>query len=609
MCGLDRVCIRGVCLERPDALAPAMADVGPPLDAPGVDAAGVDAAGVPCESNDEVSGLLGSYAWSDGNGGSIVGIRVDRALDFDGDNDLAFEWPALGGVSMQWTAEFTLARAESLTFEAVTEVVSSIELDDARYLLMAGPASSLTLELQAGIHQLLFRIDQVSRPFRVRLAYRLGDAGLFQPVSGPLFRAGSACDDGVGDCTDPEDALAFRTATNPFHCGACLHDCGSGRCDNGACVVRCAADRVDLDDDPENGCEVALISGLQCGRVDVEGPAIVRDVEVCAYTGAESTGTFELHATQITIEGSVNAAGRGFGGGGGGGGGTGSELCGELVCPAQSLPFRGGRAGGHASGGESGGVGQEGLRTSCVDDLPSPGANGGPGGRGGSDVSGGRGGRAGVGRTGGRGGASAAEGEAGGYDSPGTNTDMGTDATVRMGGGGGGGGGAGGTVNQICCGALGGGGGGAGSPGGGRVLLFADQSIVITESGSIMTFGLDAVGASGLDGVEVGGDGGDATNLNGSSLGGRTAVPDLMCTDDVALATVTNGGRGGRGGGGGILLWAPNIMHDGVLDARGGTGSLVNAGLVKVFQASGETLAGAGTVEAHRVSVIHPAEL
>ncbi|MBN1654203.1 MAG: SUMF1/EgtB/PvdO family nonheme iron enzyme [Deltaproteobacteria bacterium] len=69
--------------------------------------------------------------------------------------------------------------------------------------------------------------------------------------------------DGVDNDCDGETDEDFDLNRDPSNCGACGQKCKRsgmrGSCDNGACQYRCLPGYVDLDSDPENGCEYLCV--------------------------------------------------------------------------------------------------------------------------------------------------------------------------------------------------------------------------------------------------------------------------------------------------------------------------------------------------------------
>jgi hypothetical protein len=260
------------------------------------------------------------------------------------------------------------------------------------------------------------------------------------------------------------------------------------------------------------------------------------------------SGFVEIHASNILIAGTIDAAGAGYKGGDGG------------------------------DGGKGGGRNEY--------QHPYPAAAGGSG-------------WAGVGLAGGL------PGQDGGYDTPEGNTDQSKDFSIAIGSGGGGGnGGNGGDLVGYGPGG-GGGGGGAGGCGGGCVKLLSRDSTII--SGIINTLGAcGGNGANGTDGYDhydlewgwiyEGGSGGAGgkTVVFEQGLGGEGGNGDQTGKDG------SPGERGGAGAGGGILIYceSPDALQiTGMLDVHGGRNQLTNGGTVKIFYRSSVNI---GTVYSAR---------
>ena len=417
----------------------------------------------------------------------------------------------------------------------------------------------------------------------------------------------SACAEGALDCDGVPDNGCEAEIDSVQHCGACglacLNPFGETSCLEGACVPVCDPGSRDEDGDANNGCEQIELTGELCGRgyvFDDSVTVILKDVEVCPHDGQdEETGVLGVRAGEIRVEGLLDASGRGFAGGGGGGGGGGSTGSGRGI----------GGDGGLAPGiGHTGAVGQS-VDPSCCGSCGGPGGNGGPG-HGLASGAGGPGGARGQGEQGrlclqdGQPGGQGGAGRAGGYDVPGGNSDTSEDESVLRGSGGGGGGGGGGSQSQSwsecqCPGVQGGGGGGgggggAGNPGGGAVELRASRSITIT--GRIDGRGLGRArgqgesGQSGVvggcEGVEGGrgGRGGDASE-EGNSRGQVGGAVPQVCDVFVQRGPGGRGGLGGAGGGGGVLLSAPTVRLQNLIDVRGGDRDEESStgGTVKIF--------------------------
>ena len=322
-------------------------------------------------------------------------------------------------------------------------------------------------------------------------------------------------------------------------------------------------------DDPS--CTVVLADTTLGGTISEPGKHVILSGTVTVAPMGGGSGTLRIEAASITVEGTIDARGAGHpgaGGGGGGGGGSrqaphgasgtggsgaqsGSPGGGDADCGSTKFGAPGG-VGGTGSGPYAGALGADGA---CNPTHNDPGE---PGGAGGS----------------------------GGYAGPGVNGDTSSDAAVTPGSGGGGGGGGSGGGNGNGEGGGGGGGGGAGGAGGGAVLLLATHTL--TVSGNILTAGTrggagdpgtpnqktgDKTGAGGN-----GGDGADAAVMGGGK-GGPGGVHEGQGTDG------GDGGPGGAGAGGGVLLSCERdggLLLGGTVDARGGAGSTINGGTVKI---------------------------
>ncbi len=265
-------------------------------------------------------------------------------------------------------------------------------------------------------------------------------------------------------------------------------------------------------------------------------------VSVKSWDGSKYGGV-SISATDMRIDGVLDASGAGYAGGNGGNGGFGS-----------------------ASIGASGGSGVAGSPGS------GPfGGSGGVSGSGGYDS-----GNPGVTRPGWPGG----YGGMGGYATNGMQGDTTTNDAVFMGGGGGGGAGGGAGWNLQGT-TSGGGGGGGGNPGGGWIKLYATNTIIVR--GTLQAKGLAGARQNGGTGqtqmpAAQGGNLGSATSA-GQSLGGMGGASIPAQCYPAGL-----GGNGGAGAGGGILLQASTVdTLGGNLDNRGGGNSLVNGGTLKII--------------------------
>lgn len=80
------------------------------------------------------------------------------------------------------------------------------------------------------------------------------------------------CVTGYADCNgDPSDGCEIDLETDEANCGECELECsgqhGSASCEDGQCVIECAANFDDCDNDPTtNGCEADLLNSVtHCG--------------------------------------------------------------------------------------------------------------------------------------------------------------------------------------------------------------------------------------------------------------------------------------------------------------------------------------------------------
>ncbi len=309
-------------------------------------------------------------------------------------------------------------------------------------------------------------------------------------------------------------------------------------------------------------------------------------VTVKAYNGT-NCGEVSINASNIEINGTITATGKGYGGGGGGGGG-------------------GGLHGGNNSGTRgSGGTGYAGGLNGTGGSITR---DGGAGGRGG-------------GAYGGNGGSasyttpySSQNGLNGGYRASQSNGESSSSLVTEniwMGSGGGGGRGGQGGSTTPDNGYRGGGAGagGAGNPGGGAIKLIANENFILGENGKIFSRGLSSSTQNGASGGNAttsrGGNGGNGGNAHqtGSSLGGGYGesnptwnscyysgsfwpmwyspnTPNIN-THGYCFRGIP-GGDGGTGAGGGILIKSPNTIINGEIDNRGGSGT-TNGGTVKIF--------------------------
>jgi len=302
------------------------------------------------------------------------------------------------------------------------------------------------------------------------------------------------------------------------------------------------------------------------GTIDVSGDFIVNSgVTVTVPQGCPLV----VNATNIIINGVINANGAGRTGGNGGSGGNAYANCGN----ESNNSYTGGLGNGGGAapgGGGAGGVGTNGTSGNgrsreCGGFFCSGNSDGHFGGGGGGG--GGKGGSyGGAGGTGGGGAAgaffnngdnpSASSGGAGGSVGAVQGTDTGTEIDMGFGGGGAGGGGG----SRFT-----GGTGGSGGAGGGSVSLIASNAL--TMAGTI--------NANGSNGGNGGNGSNNSSNNNNCSTG---ACGDCsVCSDATYVATGGAGGGAGGGSGGGIKLQAfGNMTLTGALNARGGNGG--NAG-------------------------------
>ncbi len=118
--------------------------------------------------------------------------------------------------------------------------------------------------------------DQVSPDVAVSLACRSDGDCAFRHASGRCMAgacAFGACDTGYGDCNgSAADGCETDTFATAAHCGSCGFACpvregvGATQCAGGVCAVTaCAAGRADCNNNPGDGCEVALTTVNHCG--------------------------------------------------------------------------------------------------------------------------------------------------------------------------------------------------------------------------------------------------------------------------------------------------------------------------------------------------------
>ena len=579
-CGPGRACHAGRCVDlnpvdaAPDAVRDAIPDAG------GAGGEPVDALPDGAATCHEAP-VLGFFARYDLPGGARAS-RIEGSLDYADRAAFLLGFTPAGPFDAHWSARFLLDNPVTLAFALDTSGTGTVQIDGTERIGAHGD-STATISLGRGEHSL--SVDALGLGADARAILTSARAGGSpRPVGGADIHTDFECDGLASVCDGVDDATLFEFEQNVFQCGGCGHVCsnphGATACETGACKPTCDEGFVDTDGDPTNGCDGRLLVGDVCGVVDRtgDGTVVIGDVSVCPFDGDEATGTFELLADDIVVEGTLDGSGRGYGGGGGGGGGGGSE-CATPACPGAPPLIVGGRGGRPGSGGALGAAGELGAGQGC--DNPATARGAGVRGGAGGGALGGAGGSGGPVRVGTDSPGVAHPGEAGGYDAPGTNTDASRTLDVLRGSGGGGGGGAGGLAYELCCGPMGGGGGAAGSSGGARVLLRATDHLRVADSGRILTRGGEPAGGNGIAGADTGGNGGDATEA-GSGLGGTSATPTAECAPDAAYRIGTTGARGGQGAGGGILLQAPTIEIAGEVDARGGGGGRVNGGTVKL---------------------------
>lgn len=315
-----------------------------------------------------------------------------------------------------------------------------------------------------------------------------------------------------------------------------------------AMVVTCAQGFAwtDLDGGDHGGSNWVIAGGAtiasnhyNLGAVSIASGATVR---VKAWDGVKYGGV-AINAQTITIQGTLDASGAGYGGGNGGAGGNGST-----TVSASGGSGISGTAGSGNCGGSGGAKGVGGY------DSANPNAT--------------------------RQGWAGTVGAMGGYGVSGGQGDITTDESVAMGSGGGGGGGGGAGWNLQGT-TSGGSGGGAGNPGGGWIRLISENSITIRGAviakGYAGTRGNGAVGQTQLN-PGLGGSGGNVASA-GSSLG-ATGVGSVVGQ----CYSSGGGGNGGGGAGGGVLIKAATVDALGaIIDNRGGGNSLTNGGSLKVF--------------------------
>ncbi|MFA6279944.1 MAG: hypothetical protein WC612_04025 [Bdellovibrionales bacterium] len=356
---------------------------------------------------------------------------------------------------------------------------------------------------------------------------------------------------------------------------------------------------------PANGTKIAGIH-TNIGVFTVAGGATV---SVQPWDGA-NYGNVTINATNITIAGTLTAAGAGYGGGGGGGGGVG--VTGPSAPPIQCRPYTNGAAGVGIQGGANGTLGSKGFGTYGF-------SIGGAGGAGGG-VYGGNGATAvttpdtGLGAR-----LNGLAGGKGGYALAGGQGDTTTDESLRMGSGGGGGSGGASAREMVFCSVGGSGGGGAGGSGGGFIKLVASDNLTVTGAiqtngrgggnGGLATNGqIDGTGLTTTlecDLVGSGGAGGNAAaKASGSGSAGiwgyytSTAKIPASCSNTGLVYNCSgitgnpntseshqggDGGAGGHGAGGGLMLKADTLSVTGTLNGLGSGSDTTNAGTLKAF--------------------------
>ena len=296
-------------------------------------------------------------------------------------------------------------------------------------------------------------------------------------------------------------------------------------------------------------------------------------VYVRPYDGQDTfTGTLEVHAQRVEVEGTLDATGAGYTGGGGGGGGGGCMQ----PCFGQFIPggFGGGGPGcaqyacaaDTASSGTSASVYKFGIVSWACSSGSGGAAGGGDGPFGGAP-----------GSTDTR--------HRGGYGAPETNGDTSMDNSTSMGSGSGGMAGGDGACGL----APGGGGGAGGGCGGGTIRLFAAQGFRLTAWGVIAADG--ALGRSGFPPSTTAGRGGDSVRLNPGNW--------------------FQYGVGTGGAGGGILLDLASVtdllVEAGAwIHSLGGGAEPENGGTVKIFRPMAGSPSGNPEISAGRSFIADP---
>lgn len=270
----------------------------------------------------------------------------------------------------------------------------------------------------------------------------------------------------------------------------------------------------------------------------------------------------EIEASEILVQGIIDANGKGELGGSGGAGGAfsnGSGNAGKGGIAGSTGAGTGGGNGGY-SGGDGGFITQ--ICGGLFCDGNRDGLNAGGGGAGG----GGGGSYGGIGGIGGWGGfGTGFTGATGGQYGNGAlaSSLYGniTDHDITYGSGGGGAGGGGGGWNYGTV-------GGVGGNGGGMVSLFATDTLTLTISARIY--------CNGTNGNAGGNGGGESTdNTYDCSSSGYDAC--TICSESVYDAAGGAGGGSGGGSGGGIRIKSPGVVKlksGALLQTNGGNGGL-----------------------------------
>lgn len=119
----------------------------------------------------------------------------------------------------------------------------------------------------------------------------------------------SSCQSGFGNCdNNPSNGCEVALASSTSHCGACGAACsnahGSTRCNASACTPTCSTGFGDCDTSRPNGCETALDSVSNCGACGrtcaANGGTPICNAGVC-NTVCNLTGTYAL---KMSVNGS-----------------------------------------------------------------------------------------------------------------------------------------------------------------------------------------------------------------------------------------------------------------------------------------------------------------